>query len=78
MKGWHGQGYDILEDMYGAKTAAMNFVHEICKTRAKGILEGFMGTIISVLSTHQVSLHCPARSESGPRKLWQDWEVLWG
>lgn len=49
------QGYDILEDMYSPKTAAMNFVHEICKIRAKGILEGFMGTIISVLSSYQVS-----------------------
>ncbi len=51
----HLQGYDILEDMYGAKTAAMNFVHEICKTRAKGILDGFMGTLISALSAFQVS-----------------------
>ncbi|KAK9818968.1 hypothetical protein WJX74_009075 [Apatococcus lobatus] len=48
------KGYDILEDMYSPKTAAMNFVHEICKTRAKGgILEGFMGTIITVLSSNQ-------------------------
>ena len=36
------QGYDIMEDIYSTKTAAMNFLHELCKARAKGNLDMLM------------------------------------
>ena len=36
------QGYDIMEDIYSAKTAAMTFLHELCKARAKGNLDMLM------------------------------------
>ena len=36
------QGYDIMEDIYSAKTAAMTFLHELCKARAKGTLDMLM------------------------------------
>ena len=31
-----------MEDIYSTKTAAMNFVHELCKARAKGNLDMLM------------------------------------
>ncbi|KAK9824621.1 hypothetical protein WJX72_011782 [[Myrmecia] bisecta] len=50
------KGYDIIEDMYSAKTAAMNFVHQLFKSRAKGTLDIFMGLIVSVFAEHQAAL----------------------
>ncbi len=48
------QGYDVIEEIYNEKTAAMNFVHEICKTRMKGNLEAFMTLSISVMNEYLV------------------------
>lgn len=31
-----------MEDIYSTKTAAMSFVHELCKARAKGNLDMLM------------------------------------
>ncbi len=31
-----------MEDIYSTKTAAMSFVHELCKARAKGSLDMLM------------------------------------
>lgn len=31
-----------MEDIYSTKTAAMNFLHELCKARAKGNLDMLM------------------------------------
>lgn len=36
------QGYDIMEDIYSTRTAAMSFLHELCKARPKGNLEPLM------------------------------------
>lgn len=48
------QGYDVMEEMYNAKTAAMNFVQEVCKVRAKGNLPDFMNICIGVMSEYKV------------------------
>ena len=48
------QGYDVIEEIYNEKTAAMNFVHELCKTRTKGNLEAFMTLCIAVMNEYQV------------------------
>lgn len=48
------QGYDVMEEMYNEKTAAMNFVHELCKVRTKGNLEAFMALCINVMNEYQV------------------------
>ncbi len=50
------QGYDVMEEMYNAKTAAMNFVQEVCKVRAKGNLPDFMNICIGVMNEYKVSL----------------------
>jgi importin-7 len=35
------QGYDIMEEMYSPKSAASNFLHELCEARQKN-LDPFM------------------------------------
>ena len=49
------QGYDVMEEMYNAKTAAMNFVHEVCKVRAKGNLADFMSICVGVMNEYKVT-----------------------
>ena len=49
------QGYDVMEEMYNAKTAAMNFVHEVCKVRAKGNLADFMNICVGVMNEYKVT-----------------------
>lgn len=53
------QGYDVMEEMYNEKTAAMNFVHELCKCRTKGNLEAFMTLCINVMNEYNVRPVCP-------------------
>ena len=48
------QGYDVMEEMYNAKTAAMNFVQEVCKVRQKGNLADFMSICIGVMNEYKV------------------------
>ena len=48
------QGYDVMEEMYNAKTAAMNFVQEVCKVRQKGNLPDFMNICIGVMNEYKV------------------------
>lgn len=48
------QGYDVMEEMYNEKTAAMNFVTELCQSRTKGNLEAFMGLCVNVMNEYQV------------------------
>lgn len=31
------QGYDIMEEMYSPKSAASNFLHELCESRQKNL-----------------------------------------
>ncbi len=52
------QGYDVMEEMYNEKTAAMNFVHELCKCRTKGNLEAFMTLCINVMNEYNVGSVC--------------------
>jgi hypothetical protein len=44
-----------MEEMYNAKTAAMNFVHEVCKVRVKGNLAEFMDICIGVMNEYKVT-----------------------
>lgn len=49
------KGYDIMEDIYSTKTAAMNFLHELCKARAKGNLDMLMAHLVGVLNEYQAA-----------------------
>uniref|UniRef100_A0A061RWK7 Putative importin-7 n=1 Tax=Tetraselmis sp. GSL018 TaxID=582737 RepID=A0A061RWK7_9CHLO len=39
------KGYDVIEEMYNPRTAAMNFLHEVCKVRPKMSLDFFMAHV---------------------------------
>lgn len=61
------KGYDIMEDIYSTKTAAMSFVHELCKARAKGSLDMLMAHLVGVLNEYK-SAH-PAAPAPLARKM---------
>eukprot|EP00887_Chlorella_sp_A99_P003658 scaffold7.g3658.t1 len=46
------KGYDVIEDIYSTKTAAMNFLHELCKARPKGNLDMLMRHLAGVLAEY--------------------------
>ena len=43
-----------MEEMYNTKTAAMNFIQEVCKVRAKGHLADFMHILVGVMNEYKV------------------------
>jgi hypothetical protein len=43
------KGYDIIEDMYSPRTAAMSFVSELLRVRKADQLHGFLAFLVSVL-----------------------------
>lgn len=42
------KGYDIIEDMYSPRTAAINFISELVRKRGKENLQKFLGFIVEV------------------------------
>lgn len=44
------KGYDIIEDMYSPRTAAVNFLCELCSKRAKENLPKVMGFLVQILT----------------------------
>jgi hypothetical protein len=42
------KGYDIIEDMYSPRTAAINFISELIRKRGKENLQKFLGFIVEV------------------------------
>ncbi|BDA47636.1 Importin-7 [Coccomyxa sp. Obi] len=57
------KGYDVMEEMYNEKTAAMNFVHELCKCRTKGNLEAFMTLCINVMNDYNAAGQNPSKEQ---------------
>jgi hypothetical protein len=49
------KGYDIIEDMYSPRTAAVNFLVELCSKRAKENLPVVMGFLVQILNKCQDS-----------------------
>eukprot|EP00884_Botryococcus_braunii_P004058 jgi/Botrbrau1/13653/Bobra.0292s0003.1 len=45
------KGYDIMEEIYNTKTAAINFIHELCSKRPKGNLDNFMSHIAGIMTS---------------------------
>ncbi|KAI0510471.1 hypothetical protein KFK09_011075 [Dendrobium nobile] len=43
------KGYDIIEDLYSPRTAAMDFVSELVRKRGKGNLQKFVQFIVEIL-----------------------------
>ena len=44
------RGYDIIEDMYSPRTAAMNFLCELCSKRTKDNMPKVMGFLVQILT----------------------------
>ncbi|CAL5032954.1 unnamed protein product [Urochloa decumbens] len=42
------KGYDIIEDLYSPRTAAMDFVNELVRKRGKGTLQKFIQFIVGI------------------------------
>jgi hypothetical protein len=73
------QGYDIMEEMYNTKTAAMNFIHELCSKRPKGNLDQTMGLIIGVMNSFAVwpqFRHASSSRCLGCLGCWVCWVVV--
>ena len=52
------QGYDIMEEMYNQKTAAINFIQELCKSRVKASLQTVMSIAVQVMNEYQKEQVC--------------------
>lgn len=48
-----------MEELYNTKTAAMNFIHEVCDKRAKGNLDNFMSHVAGIMTSFGVILLLP-------------------
>lgn len=47
------KGYDIIEDMYSARTAAINFIAELVTKRSKDNLDSFVASIVQILQKYE-------------------------
>ncbi|CAI5517143.1 unnamed protein product, partial [Closterium sp. Naga37s-1] len=46
------KGYDIIEDMYSARTAALNFLAELVTKRSKDTLDPFIAALVLILNRY--------------------------
>eukprot|EP00873_Tetraselmis_striata_P029005 jgi/Tetstr1/449269/TSEL_036472.t1 len=46
------KGYDIIEEMYNPRTAAMNMLHEVCKVRGKNSLDFYMEHVVRCFNAY--------------------------
>ncbi|GAB2272657.1 secondary alcohol dehydrogenase (SADH2) [Dionaea muscipula] len=49
------KGYDIVEDLYSPRTAAMDFLSELLRKRGKENLQKFINFIVEILSRYDVA-----------------------
>jgi len=47
------RSYDVMEEMYSARTSAINFLHEIARTRRKGNLDGWLNHVNTVFQQYK-------------------------
>jgi hypothetical protein len=52
------KGYDIIEDMYSPRTAAINFISELVRKRGKENLHNFLTFIVAVFRRYAHFLNC--------------------
>lgn len=50
------QGYDVLEDMLGTKTAAANFVSTLAQKKPKTHLPPLMARLVEVMNAHDAAV----------------------
>lgn len=54
------QGYDVLEDMMGTKTAAANFVTTLAQKKPKTHLPWLMARLVEVMNAHDAAVKAAA------------------
>jgi importin-7 len=54
------KGYDVMEDMFGTKTAAANFVTTLAAKKAKGHLASLMRRLAEVMTAHDTAARAAA------------------
>ncbi|KAL9247096.1 hypothetical protein vseg_020563 [Gypsophila vaccaria] len=61
------KGYDIIEDLYSPKTAAMDFVSELVRKRGKDNLQKFVQFVVEILKRYDEAPieHKPYRQKDG-------------
>ncbi|KAJ7538458.1 hypothetical protein O6H91_11G048900 [Diphasiastrum complanatum] len=61
------KGYDIIEDMYSPRTAAMNFISELVRKRGKENLQKFLQFVVEIFRRYDESPlgHKPYRQKDG-------------
>ncbi|XP_074271177.1 importin beta-like SAD2 isoform X2 [Silene latifolia] len=61
------KGYDIIEDLYSPKTAAMDFVSELVRKRGKDNLQKFIQFVVEILKRYDETPidHKPYRQKDG-------------
>ncbi|KAK3029238.1 hypothetical protein RJ639_038845 [Escallonia herrerae] len=60
------KGYDIIEDLYSPRTAAMDFVSELVRKRGKENLQKFILFIVEIFKRYEASLeYKPYRQKDG-------------
>lgn len=61
------KGYDIIEDLYSPRTAAMDFVSELVRKRGRENLQKFIQFIVEILKRYDEALaeHKPYRQKDG-------------
>ncbi|GMH35700.1 hypothetical protein BSKO_03568 [Bryopsis sp. KO-2023] len=50
------KGFDILEDIYSTKTAAVNFTYELCKNKGKLVLADYVQHLGGIMTEHNAAL----------------------
>ncbi|KAK2079907.1 hypothetical protein QBZ16_002302 [Prototheca wickerhamii] len=58
------KGYDIVEDLHSSKTAAMNFLLELCKARPKGTLDATVQHMVGQLVAYRAAGDAAAGPEA--------------
>ncbi|CAO2820514.1 unnamed protein product [Amaranthus hypochondriacus] len=61
------KGYDIIEDLYSPRTAAMDFVSELVRKRGKENLQKFLEFVVEILKRYDATPleHKPYRQKDG-------------
>ncbi|KAH7428022.1 hypothetical protein KP509_10G071600 [Ceratopteris richardii] len=49
------KGYDIIEDMYSSRTAAINFISELFRKKGKENLQKFLAFIVNVFQSYEAA-----------------------
>jgi hypothetical protein len=59
--------YDVIEDLYSTKTAAMHFLQRLCRTRRKSQLDAVMAQLVGLLKEYAAAAAAAVAGAGGAR-----------